>query len=242
MSSNILTKYLGVLIFFLVGCATQQKITLQIEEPWDTSSDITAGEILPGRSPEQCHNALLNAYRQDSDRGYNQTISYTNTMLNKWSNHRYASGSTNLAGWAVLYTDVQEKAEFYSKSKRSWHRYIDSLIRASAYFELSAQLDYSTDGFWTSSSGAPLSVIHEGYENVRAVQLYIAAQRLLKVTYLRTQNERTLIEAIIILETIENDYPEWARRYGVIPDKQETLNAISVTRTRVEESKVIFGD
>ena len=44
------------------------------------------------------------------------------------------------------------------------------------------------------------------------------------------------------MESIEEKYPEWARRYGVVVDKQETINAIAVHKTRREESRKIFGE
>lgn len=142
----------------------------------------------------------------------------------------------------MLLADTGHRASAVGSNTASWERYIDFLLTASHYFEMSARKDSSSDGFWTSAAGVPLGVIHEGYESVEALRLYLVAQRLVKITYLRTQDEKTLIDAVKIMEAIEDKYPQWARQYGVVVDKQETINAIAVHKIRREQSRKIFGE
>jgi len=228
-------------VLLLGGCATQRAVNTRLDEPWRVGFTPDSYGALPARSPENCHNALLEGYRQDSDRGRIQTIRYANKMLENWPLHEYLASSVYLAGWSVLLADTCQRASVVGNNLDSWERYVNSLLTASYFFEMSARKDSSPDGFWTSAAGAPLGVIHEGFENVEALRFYLAAQRLSKITYLRTKDERTLIDAVKIMESIEEKYPKWARQYGVVVDKQETINAIAVYRTRIEEGQEIFG-
>lgn len=239
---------IGTLLIFILssalffgGCATQINHIVRVEEPWRRPFVPDSYGVLPARSPEQCHNSLIEGFQQDSDRGFIQTVRFANTMIGNWPHHRYIVGSVFLAGWSVLFADTGHRAAHVGKDTLTWESYVDSLLTASYYFEMSARRDASTDGFWTSVSGVPLGMIHEGFKSTEAFRLYLVAQRLVKITYLRTQDEKTLIDAVKIMEIIEEKYPEWARQYGVGVDKQETINAIAVHKTRREESKRIFG-
>ncbi|MFC1606853.1 hypothetical protein ACFL47_02690 [Candidatus Latescibacterota bacterium] len=226
----------------LGGCAAQKDIHVRLSEPWRLDYTPDSYGTLPASSPEHCHNALLKGYQEDSDRGRIQVIRYVNTMFDNWANHPYITNSAYLAGWSVLFADTGHRAVAVSSDTVSWGRYIDSLLTASYYFEISARKDSSPDGFWTSATGAPLGVIHEGFEGIEALRLYLEAQRLAKITYLRTQDEKTLVDAVKIMEAIEDKYPQWALQYGVVVDKQETINAITMNKTRRVESLKIFGE
>ena len=124
----------------------------------------------------------------------------------------------------------------------SWEQYVDSLLTASYYFVIAAHKDLSSNGRWTSSAGGMLILIHEGYENVGAVHLYLSAKRLTRCSYQRSPSYATLKAAIDFFEKIENLYPDWAKEYRVTIDKQETRNAIAVGPTRQKESERIFGE
>ncbi len=242
MRNMLYATFILTFVCLLGGCATQRNIHVRVDEPWlDEFTPESCGQ-LPARSPENCHNALLEGYRQDSDRGRIQAIRFANAMIARWPYHHYLPSSAYLAGWSALLVDTFHRAGLVGVEAASWERYIESLLTASYYFEMSARKDISTNGFWTSAAGTQLGVIHEGYENVEALRLYLAAQRLVKNTYLRTKNEETLIDAVRIMESIEEMYPEWARLHGVVVDKQETISAIIVYKSRREESRRIFGE
>ena len=166
--------------FVFSGCATQRTVNVQLDEPWHARFTPNSYGSLPANSPENCQNALLEGFWQNSDCGRINSIRYANTMIANWPHHQYLSSSVHLAGWSVLLVDTNHRASAAGSDSDSWDKYIDSLLTSSHYFEMSAREDSSPDGFWTFASGAPLSIIHEGFENVEALRLYLAIQRLSK--------------------------------------------------------------
>lgn len=242
MTIMLLPSIILASTLLLGGCATHTDVRVRLDEPWRLKFKPDFYGTLPARSPEHCHNALLEGYQLDSDRGRIQAIRYANTMIGDWPHHQYLTSSAYLAGWSVLFADTGHQAAAVGSDTASWELYIHSLLTASFYFEMSARRDSSSDGFWTSAAGTPLGVIHEGFEGVEALRLYVEAHRLAKITYLRTQDEKTLVDAVKIMEVIEDKYPQWARDSGVVGDKQETINAIAVHKTRRDESLKMFGE
>lgn len=218
-----------------------QMDSLKYAVPLNPTSIRETYGTLPVQSPDYCHNALLSAYQRDRDDERIQAIRYANTMMERWPHSQFLAGSTYLAGWSVLFADTEHRAAAILGDHLSWERYIESLVTASYYFDVAARSEM-TDAFWKSAANKTYGLVNEGFENSQALNLYLAAQRLTRISYLNTQDERALMEAVKIMEALEATYPEWARQFGVVTDKKETICAIALQGTRREESRKLFGE
>lgn len=242
MKKTTLALLIMSIVLLFCGCSRRRHIDISVPEPWAQDFTPASFGYLPARTPEHCHNALIKSYKQPSDRGRVQTIQLTNTMIKSWPNHHFLASASHLAGWAVLLADTVHLAAQVGDDNDSWERYVDSLLTASYYFEISAQEDGSTKGFWTYAAGAPLGLVHEGFDNVHAMGLYLTTQKKLKIDFLRSKDEKYLIDAVKIMESIEKGHRSWARQHGIIAEKEQALNAIAVLEKRKKESVEIFGD
>lgn len=137
--------------------------------------------------------------------------------------------------------------DVYSKTNRhkdlyEWDEYLATLLVASNLFELSSRQDSTHDSFWTSASGDPMSLIHEGFCNPEALALYLEAKRLTQVRYHRTTDKMDLVRAIRLMEQLQQVYPEWTRFNHVDRDRQETVNALILHERRKQEAAAIFAN
>lgn len=226
------------------GCATTSPVQLQLAEIPAGSANTRYGTI-PVASPEHAHNALLAHYREDSTNGFTNSIRHANAILVEWPRHRYAASSAYLAGWASLWVEAQPAAERALADYAAWKTYVRALMVSSAYFERAGEYDGdltgATDSFWTTVSSDPLAFIHEGFREPAALARLLQAQRLLKVTHLNGRDFETLKQAVITLESVQKEFPDWSRRHGVETLIQRTIAAMGVEADRLERAEEIFG-
>lgn len=240
MRNSYSTICMLVFAVLVAGCASKSPIRLEIDSVQSENTSVPYGTI-PAASPEHAHNALLANYQEDSNQGFINSIRHANSIQAKWPQHPYAASSAYLAGWASLWVDTQPAAEPALAGHRHWSAYIGALTTASAYFERAGEYDHQSDSFWTTVSAAPLAFIHEGFREPGALAQLLSAQRLLKITYLNARDFETLKQAVIELEAIQSEFPEWSRRYGVDTLIQRTLVAMGVEAERRERAEEIFG-
>jgi len=222
------------------GCATTSPVQLQLGDLPTETANSRYGTI-PVASPEHAHNALLANYQEDSNQGLTNSIRHANAILVNWPRHRYAASSAYLAGWASLWVDAQPAAEDAMADYSHWKAYIHALMAASAYFERAGEYDSEADSFWTTVSSDPLSFMHEGFREPAALARLLQAQRLLKVTYLNARDFETLKQAVLALESIQAEFPQWSRRHGVGTLIRRTVAAMGVEADRRKRAEEIFG-
>ena len=226
---------------FFTGCASSRTVNVRLADPSRLGVIASGHGRLPASSPENCHNALLRSWQSDSDHGLQESIKYANQMFAQWPYHNHLSSSAYLAGWSALFLESGRITGNINELEEL-DEYLTALLVASNFFISSARSDKSSGGFWTQACGQPLNMIHEGYYNREAVDLYLKAKRLTKIRYLNTGDEMDLVRAIAILSRIEEEHPEWARFFGVAMEKKETLTALTIRKSRDNEADSIFGN
>lgn len=243
MKYNRAKQFILLLIgaLFFSGCSKYKSINIKLSDPGRLIAREQEHGNLPAASPEHCHNALLRAFSEDTEHGFLRTIEYTNTFRKEWPQHRYMSSNAYLGGWAVMFLDVYSEVNRH-KDIYSWDEYLAALLVASSLFELSSRQDSTHDSFWTSTSGDPMSLIHEGFYNPEALGLYLEAKRITQVRYHRTTDKMDLVHAIRLMEQIQQMHPEWARFNHVDRDRQETVNAMVLHERRKQEAAEIFDN
>ena len=167
-------------------------------------------------------------------------MKFCNGMLKDWPNHAYASNSAYLGGWSMLFlADVPKEGQ--QNIFDAYDRYIDYLNSAAKLFETAARQDRSTDGHWASASRHVQNVLQEGFRDNAAMGMYLQAQRLIQLKYLKSRDTNDLMDALEVCRRLEHKRPEWARRFGVRELREEITTALALSRTRQEEAGEVFG-